>query len=92
MLYDSYLLQIYTRRWFILGLFALYSLTNAYQWIHLSIISDVMLAFYNESLPGDTINTKVSACPAAANHYYDFKSVLDGQSCPPLVLNASTNM
>lgn len=42
-----------------LGLFALYSMSNAYQWIHLNIIFDVILAYYNESLPGDTEQSKV---------------------------------
>ena len=41
----------YTRRWFILGLFVLYSFSNAYQWIHLNIIANIVMKFYNESLP-----------------------------------------
>lgn len=47
------LLQVYGRRWLTLGLFCLYTMTNAYQWIHLSIIFDVLKVYYNESLPGD---------------------------------------
>ena len=27
-------------------------MTNAYQWIHLNIIFDVLKVYYNESLPG----------------------------------------
>ncbi|XP_067945950.1 heme transporter FLVCR2-like isoform X2 [Watersipora subatra] len=45
--------RVYARRWLILGLFCLYTMTNAYQWIHLNIIFDVLKVYYNESLPGD---------------------------------------
>ncbi|CAH1800183.1 unnamed protein product [Owenia fusiformis] len=45
--------KLYTRRWFMLILFCSYSLTNAFQWIHLSIIGNIIHRYYNESLPGD---------------------------------------
>ena len=34
-------------------LFAGFSASNAYQWIHLNIIFNVIHRYYNESLPGD---------------------------------------
>ena len=43
--------RLYRRRWLIVFLFASYSMTNNYQWIHLSIIGDKILFFYNQSLP-----------------------------------------
>src|SRR5688572_8681388 len=50
----STLLQLQTQRWFILLLFASYSMSNAYQWIHLNIIGDKVLIFYNASMPEST--------------------------------------
>ena len=44
----------YGRRWFMLLLFVTYSFSNAYQWIHLNIIANVIIRYYNESLPSDT--------------------------------------
>ena len=46
------LIHVYKRRWLILFLFTSYSFLNAYQWIHLNIISEKVLAFWNQSLPG----------------------------------------
>ncbi|XP_035826589.1 feline leukemia virus subgroup C receptor-related protein 2 [Aplysia californica] len=46
--------RVYKRRWLMLGLFCLYSFSNAYQWIHLNIIGNVLDKFYNESLPTDS--------------------------------------
>lgn len=43
--------RLYKKRWFIVFLFAFYSACNAFQWIHLNIIGDKMLLFYEESLP-----------------------------------------
>ena len=43
--------RLYRRRWLVLFLFASYSLTNSYQWIHLDIINDKILLYYNASLP-----------------------------------------
>ena len=43
--------RLYRRRWLMAMLFAAYSLTNAYQWIHLNIIGDKILMYYNASLP-----------------------------------------
>ena len=45
--------KVYVRRWLMLGLFCLYSFSNSYQWIHMSIIANVISRFYNESLPAD---------------------------------------
>ena len=50
---DGITTQLYKRRWVILSLFVLCSMTNAYQWIHLVIITNILLRYYNESLPGD---------------------------------------
>ncbi|CAC5380052.1 FLVCR [Mytilus coruscus] len=50
---DSILPQVYRRRWIILFLFSFVSLTNNFQWLHLNIIGDVLLNYYNTSLPED---------------------------------------
>ncbi|XP_052241720.1 feline leukemia virus subgroup C receptor-related protein 2-like isoform X3 [Dreissena polymorpha] len=46
--------KVYKRRWVMLLLFVAYSFSNAYQWIHLNIIGNVIIEFYNESLPTDS--------------------------------------
>ena len=43
--------HVYWRRWLMLALFCAYSFSNAFQWIHLNIIANVIGKFYNESLP-----------------------------------------
>ena len=43
--------MLYYRRFLMLGLFASYSMTSAYQWIHLNIVGDKILIYYNSSLP-----------------------------------------
>ena len=45
--------RVYKRRWMIVFLFAFYSLSNAFQWIHLNIIGDVILKYYNTSMPSN---------------------------------------
>ncbi|XP_059143439.1 heme transporter FLVCR2-like isoform X2 [Physella acuta] len=45
--------QVYWQRWVMLCLFCLYSFSNAFQWIHLNIITNVLAGFYNESLPAN---------------------------------------
>ena len=45
--------QVFKRRWIMVFLFAGFSASNAYQWIHLNIIFNVIHRYYNESLPGD---------------------------------------
>jgi hypothetical protein len=45
--------HVYFKRWLILFVFCFVSLLNAFNWIEYSIIQDVMLVFYNESLPSD---------------------------------------
>ncbi len=43
--------QVYVKRWIILATFCLVSLLSAFNWIEYGIIQDVVIAFYNESLP-----------------------------------------
>ena len=45
--------QVYIKRWLILIVFCLVSLLNSFNWIEYSIIQDVVISFYNESLPDD---------------------------------------
>ncbi|KAK3580513.1 hypothetical protein CHS0354_001114 [Potamilus streckersoni] len=52
--------RVYKRRWLILVLFVAFSFTNAYQWIHLNIIANVIVKFYNESLPGDSFQQETA--------------------------------
>lgn len=52
--------RVYKRRWLMLTLFVFYSMSNAIQWIHLNIISNVMLSYYNESLPGEQYQKEVA--------------------------------
>lgn len=44
---------VYKRRWIIISLYCLYAMSTAYQWIHLVIISNIIVKYYNESLPDD---------------------------------------
>lgn len=39
--------KVYTRRWFMLIIFVLYSASNAFQWIQYSIIANVIMQYYN---------------------------------------------
>lgn len=39
--------RLYHRRWLIVLLFSSYSLSNSYQWIQYSIISNIFMKFYN---------------------------------------------
>ncbi|KAE8289843.1 Feline leukemia virus subgroup C receptor-related protein 2 Calcium-chelate transporter [Larimichthys crocea] len=49
--------RLYKKRWMIAFLFCLYSLINSYQWIHLSIISNIMMKFYNvDALAADWLS------------------------------------
>uniref|UniRef100_A0A8C5MHS1 Choline/ethanolamine transporter FLVCR1 n=1 Tax=Leptobrachium leishanense TaxID=445787 RepID=A0A8C5MHS1_9ANUR len=41
--------RLYRRRFLILGVFFLYSLVNAFQWIHYSIITNIFMDFYQLS-------------------------------------------
>jgi len=50
--------KLFKRRWFMIFLFASYSMSNAYQWIHLNIIFDKVVLYYNESLPGGSTYMK----------------------------------
>lgn len=40
---------VYKRRWLILGIFVLYSASNAMQWIQYSIIANIITEFYGVS-------------------------------------------
>ena len=53
--------RLYRRRWLIVFLFASCSMTNNYQWIHLSIIGDKILFYYNASLPDSQYQQEVGA-------------------------------
>ncbi len=44
-------IQVYFKRWIILLVFCSITLLNAFNWIEYSIIQDVVIQFYNESLP-----------------------------------------
>ena len=44
-------IKIYSLRWIILSIFCLNVFLNTFNWIEYSIIQDVTIAFYNESLP-----------------------------------------
>ncbi|CAL1547845.1 unnamed protein product [Lymnaea stagnalis] len=55
--------RVYRQRWLMLGLFCLYSFSNAFQWIHLNIISNVLANYYNASLPEDSYQVwKMETC------------------------------
>lgn len=42
-------IKIYGKRWFILFLYILYAAINAFQWFEYSIISNVVMKYYNIS-------------------------------------------
>ncbi|XP_066272055.1 heme transporter FLVCR1-like [Branchiostoma lanceolatum] len=42
--------KLYKRRWFMLLLFSSYSLSNAFQWIHYSVISNIIVRYYSVSI------------------------------------------
>jgi len=72
--------KLYARRWFIVILFASYSMTNSYQWIHLNIIFDKITLFYNESLPTSQYGKDVAI---------DWLSMIYMLSYIPLILPTS---
>lgn len=41
-------------------LFVAYSFSNAYQWIHLNIIGNIIMKYYNESLPEDSFQQETA--------------------------------
>ena len=57
---DDDTVRTYKRRWLMLGLFSVFSLSNAYMWIHLNIIANVVLRYYNESLPQDSLQQETA--------------------------------
>ncbi|XP_029633167.1 feline leukemia virus subgroup C receptor-related protein 2 isoform X2 [Octopus sinensis] len=46
-------LNVFKRRWIVLTLFCFFSMSNAYQWIHLNIVANIIETYYNASLPTD---------------------------------------
>ncbi len=52
--------QVCKRRWFMVFLFATFSLSNAYQWIHLNIIGNIIERYYNASLPESSYQRRVT--------------------------------
>ena len=72
--------RAYKRRWVAVFLFATYSMTNAYQWIHLNIIGNVILRYYNSSLPGGDYQKEVRAC-LSFMHILSIRNRLDGRKC-----------
>ena len=43
-----------------LAVFSMFSLTNAYQWIHLGIIGNIVIQYYNASLPADSFQQNMA--------------------------------
>ncbi|XP_046583268.1 feline leukemia virus subgroup C receptor-related protein 1-like [Haliotis rubra] len=52
--------KVYLRRWLMLTLFCSFSVTSAYQWIHLNIIANIVVRYYNSSLPGDSLQQETA--------------------------------
>ena len=48
-------LKLSSRRWIVLFTFALISFMNSFHWIEHNIIQDVIIRYYNSSLPGSII-------------------------------------
>ena len=63
--------RVYRLRWLMVSLFACCSATNAYQWIHLNIIGNIIHRYYNESLPGTPYQQQVAAATPCIS---DFRS------------------
>lgn len=59
-LYPEDVVKTYKRRWLMLGLFCLFSMSNAYMWIHMNIIANVVLRYYNQSLPEDQLSQETA--------------------------------
>lgn len=53
-------LKLYFKRWLILIVFSLISMMSAFNWIQYSIIQDIVIDYYNSSLP-DSIEAKNEA-------------------------------
>lgn len=45
--------KVYPRRFAILTIFCICSLSSGFQWIEYVIIQNIIVRYYNESLPGD---------------------------------------
>lgn len=52
--------RTFKRRWLTLLVFSLFSLGSAYQWIHLNIIGNVVLRYYNDSLPQESLQKETA--------------------------------
>lgn len=46
--------KVYRRRWIMLTIFVLVSMSNAFQWIQFAIITDVIMKYYN--VDSDSVN------------------------------------
>jgi FLVCR family feline leukemia virus subgroup C receptor-related protein len=49
------IVRVTFRRWIVLFTFSLISLISAFNWIEYNIIQDVVVSYYNESLPEGTV-------------------------------------
>ncbi|ESO87344.1 hypothetical protein LOTGIDRAFT_107425, partial [Lottia gigantea] len=52
--------RVFKRRWCMLALYCIYSFINAYEWIHLNIIGNMIERYYNESLPSDEFHRQTT--------------------------------
>ncbi|KAH8857569.1 putative MFS-type transporter C09D4.1 [Schistosoma japonicum] len=55
----NFAVKLYKGRWFALLIFCFCSFANAYQWIHLNIISDRILFLWSASIPGSSDDVKM---------------------------------
>ena len=49
----SRMYKLYPRRFAILAIFCVCSLSSGFQWIEYAIIQNIIVRYYNQSLPGD---------------------------------------
>jgi FLVCR family feline leukemia virus subgroup C receptor-related protein len=57
---DDETVRTYKRRWIMLLLFSVFSLSHAYMWIHLNIVANVVLRYYNDSLPAGSLQQETA--------------------------------
>lgn len=46
--------KVYPRRFAVLAIFCICSLSNGFQWIEYAIIQNIIIRYYNQSLAGDS--------------------------------------
>ncbi|XP_015592597.1 feline leukemia virus subgroup C receptor-related protein 2 isoform X7 [Cephus cinctus] len=89
--------KIYKRRWLVLGIFVLYSASNALQWIQYSIISNIVMKYYGiSSLTVDMTSMiyMIMYIPFIfpASYFLDkFLGVAIGFLFPPMLVKSSTD-